>query len=84
LIAASWWIDSPTRKLKTKTTGAYRKLVFSAEGDRLIGALLVGDIAKAGLYRAVIRERMGIGEIKKQIIDYRLHYGHLLCAQRHA
>jgi nitrite reductase (NADH) large subunit len=65
-----------------KTTGAYRKLVFSAEGDRLIGALLVGDITKAGLYRAVIRERMEIGEIKKQIIEYRLHYGHLLCGKR--
>jgi nitrite reductase (NADH) large subunit len=64
------------------TTGAYRKLVFSATGDRLIGALFVGDIVKAGLYRAVIREQIKVGEIKKQIINYHLHYGHLLCAKK--
>ncbi len=60
---------------------AYRKLVFSARGDRLVGALFVGNIANAGLYRAVIREGLKINGIKKQIIAHRLHYGHLLCAR---
>jgi nitrite reductase (NADH) large subunit len=57
---------------------AYRKLVFSPQGDRLVGALFVGDIARAGLYRAVIQEGLPAGAIKKQVITHRLHYGHLL------
>lgn len=63
------------------TPNAYRKLVFSARGDRLVGALFVGDIANAGLYRAVIREGAEINGIKKQLIGHRLHYGHLLCGK---
>jgi nitrite reductase (NADH) large subunit len=59
---------------------AYRKLVFSPQGNRLVGALFVGDIARAGLYRAVIQEGLQVGAIKKQVIAHRLHYGHLLCA----
>jgi NAD(P)H-nitrite reductase large subunit len=57
----------------------YRKLVFSIEGDRLIGALFVGDITNAGLYRLVIRERMAVDDIKRHLIHHKLHYGHLLC-----
>jgi nitrite reductase (NADH) large subunit len=55
-------------------------LVFSPQGNRLVGALFVGDIARAGLYRAVIQEGLQVGAIKKQVIAHRLHYGHLLCA----
>jgi nitrite reductase (NADH) large subunit len=57
----------------------YRKLVFSPQGDRLVGALFVGDITHAGLYRALIRERLKIDTIKSQVIAHRLHYGHLFC-----
>jgi nitrite reductase (NADH) large subunit len=60
---------------------AYRKLIFTPQGDRLVGALFVGDIARAGLYRAVIREGMKVNGIKKQMVQHRLHYGHLLCAR---
>jgi NAD(P)H-nitrite reductase large subunit len=56
----------------------YRKLVFTKEGDRLIGALFVGNIDNAGLYRMVIRERMKLNGIKQHLIRHRLHYGHLL------
>lgn len=59
---------------------AYRKLVFSPEGDRLVGALFIGDITNAGLYRSVIRERMSLNAIKPLVIAHRLHYGHLLTA----
>jgi nitrite reductase (NADH) large subunit len=58
--------------------GAYRKLIFSPQGDRLVGALFVGDITRAGLYRAVIQQGVQVGAIKKQVIAHRLHYGHLL------
>jgi nitrite reductase (NADH) large subunit len=60
------------------TQQAYRKLVFSPQGDRLIGALFVGDIAGAGLYRHVIRQRVPVADIKSHIVRHRLHYGHLL------
>ena len=60
---------------------SYRKLVFSADGHRLVGALFIGDIEKAGLYRLLIRERMPIAGIKQQVIEQRLHYGHLLLPQ---
>jgi NAD(P)H-nitrite reductase large subunit len=61
----------------------YRKLVFSPSGDRLVGALFVGDITGAGLYRTVIGGGMEIDALKKQVIDHTLHYGHLLCAKKH-
>lgn len=60
------------------TAGTYRKLVFDSSGKRLVGAVFVGDITNAGLYRYVIREKMPIERIKRQIIDHRLHYGHLV------
>lgn len=62
----------------TSLAKAYRKLVFSPEGDRLVGVLLVGDITRAGLYRLVIRERMDVTPIKSHIINQTLHYGHFL------
>jgi NAD(P)H-nitrite reductase large subunit len=62
------------------TSDAYRKLVFSPDGHRLIGAVFVGDIDKAGLYRVVIRDRMQLNGIKRQVINHRLHYGHLMLA----
>jgi len=57
---------------------AYRKLVFDAEGRRLVGAVLVGDITNAGIYRYLIREKRDITAVKRQIVRHRLHYGHLL------
>lgn len=57
---------------------ACRKLVFDPGGTRLVGAVLVGDIKNAGLYRYVIREKMPITHLKGLIVDHRLHYGHLM------
>jgi NAD(P)H-nitrite reductase large subunit len=57
---------------------AYRKLVFDPEGRRLMGAVLVGDIANAGIYRYLIREKRDISAVKRQIVNHQLHYGHLL------
>jgi NAD(P)H-nitrite reductase large subunit len=63
--------------------GAHRKLVFSPEGDRLLGALFVGDISKAGLYRTAIGQRIRLDGLKKQVVEHRLHYGHLLNVKRY-
>jgi NAD(P)H-nitrite reductase large subunit len=58
------------------TATTYSKLVFDPEGTRLVGAVFVGDITKAGLYRYVIREKMEVAGFKREIIDHTLHYGH--------
>ncbi len=66
-------------EVHVRATGStYRKVVFSPEGDRLVGVLFIGDISKAGMYRYVIREKMPIGQIKSMIVNQKLHYGHLL------
>jgi len=56
----------------------YRKLVFTTDGERLIGAVFVGDIAHAGLYRHLIRERTQLNGLKSVVVGNRLHYGHFL------
>ena len=66
-------------EVHVRATGStYRKVVFSPDGDRLVGVLFIGDIAKAGMYRYIIRENMPIGKIKSLIVNQKLHYGHLL------
>ncbi len=66
-------------EVHVKSTGStYRKLVFSPDGNSLAGALFVGDITGAGMYRYVIREKIQIGRIKSYILDQTLHYGHFL------
>jgi nitrite reductase (NADH) large subunit len=66
-----------THRKATATT--FRKLVFNPEGSRLVGAVFVGDITNAGLYRYVIREKMEVSGFKREIIDHTLHYGHFTC-----
>ena len=61
-----------------RATGVYRKLVFTNDGERLIGAVFVGDIARAGLYRHLIRERVPLNDLKPVVVENRLHYGHFL------
>ena len=68
--------DFEVHRHATKT--AYRKLVFDPQGTRLIGAVFIGDITNAGLYRYVIRKKMPILNIKRYIIDHTLHYGHIM------
>ncbi|UCG11907.1 MAG: NAD(P)/FAD-dependent oxidoreductase, partial [Deltaproteobacteria bacterium] len=68
--------DYETHVFPTRNT--YRKLVFSEDGEKLVGALFIGDISHAGLYRYVIRERMTVDKIKHFLINHTLHYGHLL------
>ncbi len=57
---------------------AYRKLVFTPDGEKLVGTLFVGDISRAGLYHYLIRENRPVKGIKSLIIKKQLHYGHIL------
>ncbi len=56
----------------------YRKLVLTPDGERLVGAVFVGDIAHAGLYRHLIREHTQLNGLKAMVVGHRLHYGQLL------
>ena len=68
--------DYEVHRHATETT--FRKLVFDPAGERLVGAVFVGDISNAGLYRYVIRESMPVARFKGRIIDHSLHYGHFM------
>jgi nitrite reductase (NADH) large subunit len=66
-------------EVHVRATGStYRKVVFSQDGNRLVGVLFVGNITGAGMYRYVIRESMPISEMKSLIINQKLHYGHFM------
>jgi nitrite reductase (NADH) large subunit len=65
----------------SESSRSYRKVIFSPDGERLVGILLIGDISRAGLYRSIIREKRAVADIKSQIINQTLHYGHLLKAK---
>jgi len=57
---------------------SYRKTVFTPDGSRLIGAIFVGEISRAGLYRYLIREGGPVDDLKSEIVGHRLTYGHFL------
>lgn len=61
-----------------KTATTLRKIVFSEDGTTLVGALFVGDIRNAGIYRYVIRERKPVDRIRQHLINHTVHYGHFL------
>ncbi|THB75786.1 MAG: NAD(P)/FAD-dependent oxidoreductase [Desulfobacteraceae bacterium] len=61
-----------------RTDHYFRKMVFSPDGSRLVGAVFVGDITRAGLYRYVIREKMEVERFKNHLVNHTLHYGHFL------
>ncbi|MFH2059492.1 MAG: FAD-dependent oxidoreductase [Pseudomonadota bacterium] len=70
--------DKDVQTYVDRSAGTYRKIVLNKEGDRLIGALFIGDITNAGLYRVVIRERKSIKSFKSHLINHTLHYGHFM------
>ncbi len=70
--------DKDVEAVIEKSNSTYRKIVFNKEGDRLIGALFIGDITNAGMYRYVIREQKPINRFKSHLINHTLHYGHFM------
>ncbi|MBU0996214.1 MAG: FAD-dependent oxidoreductase [Proteobacteria bacterium] len=51
---------------------SYRKLVFSKDGNYLLGLVMIGDIKNAGLYRFIMREQRNIRFLKEKIIGQSL------------
>lgn len=61
-----------------KTRHTFRKIVFSKDGSRLVGALFIGNINNAGIYRYIIREQKNIEPFKLHLINHTVHYGHFM------
>ena len=64
----------------SSSPGQYRKVVFSPDGSRLVGALFIGSIERSGLYRYIIRENRPIGKIRDKLLSHTLNYGDLMPA----
>lgn len=55
---------------------AYQKLVF--EKDRLVGAVLLGDIEKAGVIINLIRAQRDVSAVRDELLSGTLGYGKIL------
>jgi NAD(P)H-nitrite reductase large subunit len=64
----------------SSSPGQYRKVVFSPDGSRLVGAIFIGNIERSGLYRYLIRENRPVGRIRDKLLSHTLHYGDLMPA----
>jgi len=67
---------------RNQTADGYRKLVFSTDGRQLVGAVFIGNIERAGMYRAIINKQDDIRHHKAQLLNGELHKGHLLLTRR--
>ena len=50
-----------------RETGTYKRLVL--RGDRLVGAICVGNIDRAGIYTGLIRDRANVGPFKEHLLS---------------
>ena len=55
--------DVEAEVLRRSRDGAYRKLVISH--DRIVGAVLVGDVSEAGPIASLIRRRLTLSDLKR-------------------
>jgi NAD(P)H-nitrite reductase large subunit len=68
-------IDENLERHELRTSDGYRRFYF--EGDTLKGLVFYNDLNRAGLYGALIRNRMDVSRYKELIITDRLSYAHL-------
>jgi NAD(P)H-nitrite reductase large subunit len=64
--------DAEGRALIRERDGIYRKLVISR--DRLVGAVLVGDVTEAGLLAMLIRQRASLSALRHLDLSRRVDY----------
>jgi ferredoxin-nitrate reductase len=65
-VASIGMIEAPdveAEVLRRSRDGAYRKLVISH--DRIVGAVLVGDVSEAGPIASLIRRRLTLSDLKR-------------------
>lgn len=71
--------DDGYEVLATQRGDVYRKLVL--RGNRLVGALLLGEIERAGVYTALIRQKADVGKLKDRLGVRWFNYGYLVRPQ---
>lgn len=59
-----------------RSADGYRKLAF--RNGHLVGALFMGSIYKAGIYTALIKNRIPLNGLKSRTIEGKLNYGDLV------
>jgi NAD(P)H-nitrite reductase large subunit len=67
--------DSEGRVIVRARDGNYRKLVISR--DRIVGAVLVGDVSEAGAITMLIRRGVTLAELKGLDLSHPIHYADL-------
>lgn len=65
--------------LARRVGSTYRKLVL--RDGRLVGFILVGDVERAGVYQALIREQVDVAAFKDQVASPRFGYAHFVRQQ---
>ncbi|MHB8928229.1 MAG: NAD(P)/FAD-dependent oxidoreductase [Bacillota bacterium] len=61
-------------ELSRSARGAYRKIIL--RDGRLVGAVLVGDISRAGVYAALIRRRAVVEGLEPELLSARMGANH--------
>jgi NAD(P)H-nitrite reductase large subunit len=67
--------ESDGRIVVRARNGDYRKLVIA--GDRIVGAILVGDVAEAGAIAMLIRRGLTLSELEPLDLSQPIHYADL-------
>lgn len=68
------------QEIKRRSKDTYRKLVL--KGDRIVGAILVGDTQKAGIMTLLIKKKIPLGEFVPVIMGSRLNFMDILPLMR--
>lgn len=59
-------------KMSNASSSVYKKIILRE--NRLVGAVLVGDIRSSGLYLRLIREKVDVSSIKDRLMEENLSY----------
>lgn len=57
----------------------YRKLVF--HDDVLVGLIFIGQVERAGVYQALLREKTHLGALKDRLTEPNFSYAHFVTSQ---
>ncbi|MDO8525669.1 MAG: FAD-dependent oxidoreductase [Candidatus Omnitrophota bacterium] len=64
--------DCEEFKVSNPASSIYKKLILRA--NRLVGAVLVGDIRSSGLYLRLIRDKVDVSSFRDKLLEEDLHY----------
>ena len=64
------------QQFQKKTENTYRKLVLS--DGRIVGAILVGQVQKAGILATLLKKRVNVSDIIPLLMSHRLNFAELL------